>query len=353
MSLLPTALQDAVVRVGDQFEKNYEHRLSEYGGFKALYEDTPNTLQPSIIESARRSARPHVVKVPVLNKKTATNVDADSCTPPTNEITSAFTSVSFSDYGFAVKINPEAHLDNYISQQDAMQKQLFDGFKKVYERLDTAALAFLEANKDPLTGLTSNYFTNTSGTLEYDMTNINSFYGKVNGVMRKMDLGAGGMYKEVANTEALTSNLLTQTLGSQNSQNFAGLVNGSLPGSSNFQTYTSNRVTVPTVGSKKEVRYIFPEGSFGVLNWLDPKARPENANTIGRVNESQYWTSMKDPLFGLDFKVHYFRNCEDASGTYSWLNATVGEAWIIICSVGFVTPYSSDSSRPNVKFVLA
>ena len=68
-----------------------------------------------------------------------------------------------------------------------------------------------------------------------------------------------------------------------------------MPGSSKFQTYSSNRVTL---GTNKEVRYVFSEGSFGALNWLDPKAQ-SNA----RVSENEYWTTLQDPLFGLDFMI--------------------------------------------------
>ncbi len=343
MSLLPTVLQDAVVRVGDNFEKNHEQRKSNYGAYKALVEDTPFTLSASTIEAAKKSAR-HAVKVPVINRQTATNVDTDSCTPPSNDITTAFQGVTFAPYGFAVEVLPEAHLDNYISAADSMQFQLDMGWKKVYERQDAAAVAFLEANKNTLTGVTSNYFTVASGALDYDYTKIDSFYGKVDGVMRKMDLGGDGMYKEVASTEALTSNLLRQTLGLNNSVNFAGL-NGGLVGSSNFQTYTSNRLTT---GSNKEVRHIFREGSYGVLNWLDPKA----ANGW-RISENEYWTTIKDPLFGQDYLVHYFKRCKDASATYSWLNATVSEVWVIIGQIGMVTPYTSVAGdRPSVKFTV-
>jgi hypothetical protein len=344
MSLMPTVLQDAIVRVGDKFEKNHEQRYSQYGALKAFVDDTPMTLMPSTIENAKKSSR-HAVKIPVINRQTAANVDVDSCTPPSRDITTAFQSVSFANYGFSVEVLPEAHLDNYVSVAESMQTQLMAGWKNIYERLDTASLAFLEANKNALTGLTSNHFTVASGALSYDYTKVDSLYGKVNGAMSLLDLSSGGLYKEVANTEALTSNLLRQTLGLNNQQNFAGL-NGGLQGSSNFQTYTSNRLTT---GLNKEVRYIFPEGSFAMLNWLDPKARGG-----WRISESEYWTTIKDPLFGQDFLVHYFKRCKDASATYSWLNATVSEAWVIVGAFGMTTPYTSVAGdRPNVKFTLA
>jgi len=346
MSLMATVFNDAIARVGDNYANKVETRTSEYGAFKAIKEDTALTLDTSIIENAKKSSRMGV-KIPVINRKSATDVDADSCAMPTNLNVSAFSTVSFAKYGFPVKIVPEVYGDNYIGMQEDFQRQLLDGFRKVYERLDTAAVTYLEAQKHALTSVTSNNFTVASGALDLTggIAGISSFYGKVDGAMRKMDMNFNGLYKEVVSTEALTSNLLTQTLGGNQATNFAGLTNGTLPGSSKFQTYSSNRVTL---GTNKEVRYVFSEGSFGALNWLDPKAQ-SNA----RISENEYWTTLQDPLFGINFMVHYMKKCEDASANYSWLGTTIGEGSYVIADIGFVTPYSSTAGiRPNVKFTV-
>lgn len=339
MSLVNTIFQDAIVRVGTEFT-SFEHKLSEYGALKAINDDKNRLLATATLEAAKNS-KTQLTKIPYLRKYNATLIAGDSCTVGGEVATSAYVNPTYGTYAFAVSMSPEIHAHNYIGYTETLAHELKMGWKKIFSTLDTDAVAKLEASKDPLTGITSKYFALLSGAMNYTGSPL-EIYGKMPAFLKTLDLM--GSYVEVANTEARTSALLTQTYGASNNQNLAGL-NGGLPGSDSFTTYTTNRIAP---GSNLEVRYVFEQGSHAILNWIPTRAR-ENY----RIHEGNYWTRIQDPYFGFDWGVHYVKDCADLSATYPGLDAaTIKEGWIIFADFAFISAPSSDTSAPTVKFTV-
>jgi hypothetical protein len=338
--LTETIFQNAIARVGTEFT-SFENKLSEYGALRAINDDKNKVLSVATLEAAKNS-KTQLTKIPILKKYDATLITGDACTVDGEEAVSAFVNPTYSTYGFSIAMSPEVHSHNYIGYEETLAHELKMGWKKIFATLDSAAVAKLEATKDALTGKTSNYFSLLSGAMNYTGNPL-EIYAKIPGFLKTLDMQ--GSYVEVANTEALTTSLLTQTYGGNNQQNLAALMTGNLPGSAGFNTYTSNRVVT---GSNKEVRYIFEEGSHAILNWTPTKVR-ENY----RITEADYWTQIQDPYFGFNWGVHYVKDCADLSATYPGLDtASIKEGWNIFADFGFIDAYSSDTTSPTVKFTV-
>ena len=338
-----TDFKNALIRLSSPaFNDKNEKRMPSYGALEAIIADTSSLVVPSEIERAKKSVRQDV-EIAVLKKYTATDVDADSCTITGETAETAVVTPSYSNYGFAVKAYPEIHYGNQITMQETMAYSMFMGWQKVFNRLDVASVALLEATKHAITGATSNYFDVASSlaTLKAGL-DPQKIYGYMPGFLKKLDLNGG--YKEVTNTEAFTTSLLSRGFGLNNSENKN--FNGGLAGSDQFNTFLTNNATPPA--TTEEVRYVFENGTYGMLNWN----RPIGMSDWGRIGEHEYWTTIKDPFYGLDWTVHYKKACTDLSADYEGLSATIGEHYLIYSSFAFLEAYSSDTTQGAVKFAV-
>jgi hypothetical protein len=339
---IATDFKNALIRLSSpDFNEKNEKRMPNFGALKAVMDDTTSLVAPSVIENAKKSVRQDV-EIALLKKYTPGNVDNDSCTFEGETSETAIVTPSYSRYGFAVKAYPEIHYGNAITMQETMANDMFQNWKKQFNRLDTAAVALLDASKHALTGITSTYFDIASSTANLKTgLDPQKIYAYMPAFLKKMELE--GTYKEVANTEALTTTLLSRGFGVSNSENKMGFM-GSLAGSDNFNTYTSNNVNVPA--TFEETRYVFENGTFGMLNWN----RPIGTADWGRIGEHEYWTQIQDPFMGLTWTVHYKKACTDLSTDYEGLTATIGEHYLIYTDVAFLEAYSSDTTQSCVKF---
>ena len=337
MSIVASDFKTALLRVGTKFSTGNEMRMPNYGALQAVLGDTSMLLPASEIERAKNSYRQDV-ELAVLSKYTATDVDVDDCTITGEGSSSAVITPTYSGYGFTVAAYPESHYGNQIGKEEKLAFDMFMGWKKVFNRLDVASVALLEASKHALTGETSKYFNIGSSTAQYT-GDLQRIYGYMPAFLKKLNLS--GPYKEVANTEALTPQLLSQAYGVYNNENKAAL-NGRLPGSDNFSTFVTNNVSV---GDNLDVRYVFEPGTFGMLNWNRPMAV-----NGAQITEADTWGVIQDPFFGFTWTVHYQKRCTDLSGTYEGMVASIGEHWLIKSDFSFLEAYSSDTTQGCVKF---
>ena len=346
--LNPTFLQDVIFAASERFKSGFENRFSEYGGFAAIQQDSARGLLPNSFIESTKTAYTQPTKAPVLKKYTATDVDEVSCSTTGQQSESAFIDLTWQKFGFAVQHIPAIYGDNYIAAQEDMIHKMVQGFKRVYARIDTAALAFLETNKTAQNP-TSSFFTNSGSIFNYT-GDADKVYAYVPALMSMLDLE--GPYFSVGDTEHKSNLLMTSTLGVQNSQNLAGLQNGSLQYAGQFDQFFSNRLAKST---NKNKFYIAPQGTTTVLNWTHPQFRQGL-----RVDESHYFTTASDPLFGLQWEMSYKATCADVAtavsgvttGTRSVPPATKVEEYWFGLKIAFARQYSSDNTTPIVAFTL-
>lgn len=332
-----TVLQDAIIKAGAGNFGKFESRISTYGALQAFKDNTDDFLPASAVENVKKSTR-QPGKIPVLNKYSATVITAPSCTITGNRPVSAYLALTWAYVGFQYKIIPSINEDNYISVVDDLAHQMKMGWKAVFASLDTTAVAKLESSKSA-SSATSGIPTidTTSGVYTYT-GDPKDFYLYAPGLMNLNDLE--GPFNDVSNTESVSTILRIETLGLNNSENMRGVLEGTLPYSMGFRNYMTNRLSP---GAHNEVHYMFPDGSIGVFNWVDPDSR------AGRTAGNKSWDTLQDPYFGFDWGVYEVEDCTDASSQVSGLTRAYSRIGEVGAYFAFATEYSSDSSSPIIK----
>lgn len=335
-----TVLQDALIQAGARGKfGSFESRISSYGALQAFKDNADGLLPSSAVEGMKKSVcTPE--KIPVLNKYTASVVTAPDCAITGNRPVSAFQAITWAYVGFQTKIVPSVNAGNYISVVDDLAWQMQMGWKAIFANLDLAAVNKLETNKNAAVA-TSNIPTISTSAAGYDYTgDPKDFYLYAPGLMGINDLS--GPFNDVANTESLSTILRIETLGLNNSENMRGVLEGTLPYSLGFRNYMTNRLSP---GSHNEVHYMFPDGSIGVYNWVDPDS------IAGRRAGNKVWSTIQDPWFGFDWGVYTVEDCVDASAQCAGLTRAYGEIAEIGAYFAFVTEYSSDTTTPIIKVI--
>jgi hypothetical protein len=335
-----TVLQDAIIKVSQGSFLSFENRLSNYGALQAFKDNAGGFLPASAVEGIKKSVR-QPEKIPVLNKFTPSIITSPVCNITGNRPVSAYMPITWAYVGFQTKIIPSLNDDNYISVVDDLAQQMRMGFKALFGNLDTTAVAKLESSKTAAAATSgqSNIATSASG---YDYTGDPKEFFPLYapGLMGINDME--GPFNDVANTEALSTILRIETYGQYNEQNLRAGIEGGLPYSLGFRNYMTNRVSP---GSHKEVHYLFPDGSIGVYNWVDPDS------VAGRRAGNKSWGTMQDPFFGFDWGTYTVEDCEDASAQSTGLTRAYSKIMEIGAYFAFVTEYSSDTTSPIVKVI--
>lgn len=331
MAITNTALLDAVVLVGeDKRWGKYENRMTNWGALKAA-SDGADVLLPSAAVEALKKSTAQTEKVPVLQRLDTTVITAPSCSITGARAASAFSTITWAFYGFEMTIVPSVNEGNFITEAQDMANQMQHGLRKVFNQLDTLSVSQLETGKSAVFA-TSSYLPTSAAAYGYSGSS-NNFYAYIPGVMELNDIT--GPFQDVSNTESLSSRALIGTYGQSNQQNAASLIGGG-----QFDFYNTNRI-VPA--PEDEIHYVFPLGSLGVYNWVDPDSR------AGRVAGNKRWDLIQDPIFGFDWGVYTIEDCADTSSEMSGNVRSYTKKYQVGAWFAFKTDYSSDTSSPIIK----
>jgi hypothetical protein len=337
MAIFPTKLQDAIINVpsSDAF-KAFEGRLSTYDAFKAFQDNTEALVPKAELESAKKSSR-HVTKIPVLNKIDFTIGSARACEPSDTAAVSAFAQPSYSTYTFSFHMTPSYNAENYIAYAEEFSHKMLQGLKKFGETIDSASVAFLEANLSQVN--TSPLFGGIVGdTVNVIQSKKEEFYKSIPSIMRRNDLPDMRVL-DIANPEAQIMYDFLARQGEGNSVNTGYQI-------SNFAPYRSNRVSLDA--GAVEAHYLVPEGHIGVLDWI-----PEDYRMGRIISDGDLWSSVVDPIFGLTWGLRYVAKCTDlsaVSGGIADLTTAFVEKYEFSIDMAFLTSYSSDTSSAIFKY---
>lgn len=335
MSIAVTVLQDAIIKLNanNTFNK-FEGRSPEFGTFQA-FKDSADLLLPSGQVTALRTAARRPEKVISLNRYTATTHTTYVCTFDPDENTSAFTPITWITIGFDAAITPAVNEDNYVTAAEDLKWQMEQGLRTVYIALENDAADYLEANKSA----TNDYPIETQIPGGTDVAGLQTLpYGdrkriyQIMPAVFKRNLLTYGKIVDVANTEAITNFDYIRQQGSSNAENTAYQVQPGI-----FDEYRSNYVGDVEDADVMETHFLFPKGSIGVYNWV-----PFEGRTNKRISEGEGWTTMIDPVMGMEWQVHWKYEC--VAGQYVMNFSYTG-------SFAFMHAYSSDNSvTPILKY---
>lgn len=339
MSLSVTQMQDAIITArANNYFSEFEGNFSNYGAFQAALDGANLLLPENMVKSMKNSAA-QTTKVPVLNKATLAIITDRSCSITGNDPTSAFQNITYATKGFEITVSPSVSDGNYISLEDQFNNGLRNGLRSIFPELEIAAIAKLETDKSAV--LATSYIA-TQATGAYVLESAGDIYYDIPTIMKLNDLK--GRYVNVTNTEAQKNMLKYESQGQNNAVNLAGVLNGSLPSAGNYRHYMSNEITL---GSNREVHYMYPEGSFGVYQW-----NPQDFVKKRETSAGKKFYTFEDPFLGITWSVIEETTCADLSATYSGLTTAHVTKYQFTCDLAFMTAYSSDTSSPILKFNL-
>lgn len=341
MALTATARVEAQVLARGYYGE-FENRFSSYGAIKAFFDNAAGLLPVGQLRQIRNNQNARAIAFPLLTKENVTVITARSCTIAGGEPTSVKPTFTKITRGFEVKLYPKVFDNNDIALRDAYAQKIGDGLRAVMSNLDTYAVSQLEAGKSTdlqtvkLAGLTV-----ASNTYQIDLAHRDRLYYYAPTILNKNDM-AGRLINNIANTEAMELMLEYEDKGQANSVNTAAVLRGDLPSALGMRHYTSNRI-VPGVGVL-ETHYFVPSGSIGVFTYNDSDA----INNRKGPNMQAYIET--DGVFGIPWDVVEEPICSDLSATYGpEFVRTFGTRYQFAADFAFLSAYSSDNSRANIK----
>jgi len=344
MALLSaTQRVEATLRAGRLFNE-FEGKFSVYGAFKAFLDMAGLLLPKSEIQNQKSQQNAVPIYFPVLNKQTLTILTQRSCTITGNNPTSAKPTITSIVRGFEVSVYPKVSDNNLISMEQQYSWSLLNGLRSVLPALDTYSVSILETNKSAinaavgLEGLTTAATGYTLAKAQRDR-----LYYYIPTIMARNDLG--GTIINIASTESRELMLEYEAMGTYNAENMRAVLEGNLPSATGMRHYTSNRIT--NAAGTQETHYLVQNGAIGVFVWNDSDA----VNRRTSDNLKSYLQT--DPVMGIRWDVQETDVCEDLSATYGvGFERTYGTKYQFAANFGFMTAYSSDTSKPIHKLEL-
>jgi hypothetical protein len=329
MALTGTALQDAVVAASQMFG-SFENRMSEYGVLQAFI-DNAQLLFPANVLANMRKSPVQPVKIPMLQRGTAPEITARTCTITGQDPTSEFVTLIWGTTGFEIKIVKAKNAGNYIDDVSSFAMQMANGMRTVLAVLDTAGYNALESNK--ATGLVDTKLSGiTNGAGYYQIQDAIKLYQALPSIMSLNDIP--GQMLNIAAEQAKFSMLGMMTRGQNNDQNQAGLLGG-LPLALGMKNYFSNRVL--NGDGIVETHYLAPVGGIGMFTWNGYEAKNNTQTTTGK----KFYT-MDDPIMGLTWDVMEMSDC----ATDVNYQRVVADVYQFNIDFAFLTQYTSEDTDP-------
>jgi hypothetical protein len=234
-------------------------------------------------------------------------------------------------------INLKQGQSNIFDYQEQLAHELMESAKNIHSRAGTAALAYLQSNRNqvasPSTGGAGSW-NGTNFALEVDAVNDSKFFQNIASFMRANNFR--GEMDVIADSIQYRKAEFIGWQGSGNNQNLAPQLRGL-----NISESTEDIDSNYTNGSA----LIMPASSFAGLNWNDP------VNRKGKGDYDSYnggFGIVKDPLgSGLDFDFHAYTSRSDGSSSGGGVQDETLEAEMGLV-IAWVLPPSSVASESVV-----
>jgi hypothetical protein len=332
MAFTPTLLQEGILSVaqtnGLDFTGN-ELRRSRYGALQAASIGV-NEMIPASTLTALRDASSQPTSVDVFNKIAAGSGTARKCAG-TGTGTTANVSVTYNTFVEEFSISKIEHEGNRVKEQEAFNYLLNEKLKALHTRIDTAAVAALEA--DAQAAPNEVFGAIVGNALQFAQVDRLDFYNQFKSNMEVNDFYGG--YENVHSTSQAELVRFDQAQGGANATNLQFQLG-------DYTHYSSNRVA--NIALVQSTSYIFERGTFGMVTWTNQLSR------MGEEIGTDVWTTMADP-FGLlgTIELKIQKGCVDNSGGLgAGAEADLVESYVLSLDVAFMTAYDSTGSDSGI-----
>jgi len=289
----------AAVGLMDKKINEKELRKPVYGAFDAFL-NKRSLLIPSHKEIWKAEQQTLTAKYLERTARAVTN--SRSCSPTAYYGDSGTMDLSWTTYTRTVKTNVKGFENNYYTQIQAFQNDLYNAFMDLYASIEGNCVAYLEANR---TGIQGNRTLNTwdggADVMRVSLANRDNYLNFI-----KTEMFADnyrGTLQDIHTVNMMAQYRQQFAQGASNDENLTF----QFPG---FEHYVSQQITDGT-GSVYGTSYIVEEGGIAVLDFIPFINRRGEESKKGEV-----WTTMPDP-FGrpLTWSVFKIDGCTDT--TYS------------------------------------
>lgn len=346
-NLVATIYQDYISEYTRTLDAK-EQRPSEYGALNFMRAQTTGPMSivdPQTAANIQKSFN-NVVKVPVVNYKDMAIGATRTCAMQTEGLTSQIVTLTAVTYAFGFIALPMQHYENFVSYQTAINRLLEAGFQKIAETVDTAAVNFLDTNKNTFfPAKLTDFWPEVGDAFQVPQIEKDDFYNRFADVLRTADFGGPNNVAIVTNHIGMgpVRRLAAQGEGNAVNQGFQLL---------GYVWYPTNRVTNGG-GAVESTGYGAAAGTVALQSRIAPDARQRL-----RIHESKFWDYMPStPFTGFDVGVFYQADCTDASalqaaGMAGYTNTKI-ESWQLSVDVFYIKTYITDTANryyPIFKF---
>jgi hypothetical protein len=289
----PSILLDAIGLVTEGFNK-HELRPGYFGATQAFLKYRDYSI-PDLSDIRKSPQRTTTVKY--LTRTSQSPVTARSCTISSALGDSGTSNISWVTKGFTLYESAKLFDNNFYSAQQAFANDLYNGMLDAHEDLETAAVAFLEANKTGVNAGSAFMGTwdGTNDIFDVAVADKTRYYNYVKTIMRENKYrGELNVIQNVAADAVMWEQMAQGMANSANQQyQYRDL---------NF--IESNYVT--TASDYLINSYVIPAQAVSLLDWIPP------LNVAGKKEGAYEWTTMGD-IFGLPITWSVFKTTECAS----------------------------------------
>lgn len=332
MAFTPTLLQEGILNVrevnGLGFQEN-ELRRSRYGALEAANVGV-NQLVPATTLTQLREASSQPTSIDVFNKVAAGAGTARKCAG-TGTGTTANVSVTYNTFVEEFSISKIEHEGNRAKEQEAFNYLLNEKLRAMHTRIDTAAVAALEAAA--VAAPVASFGTPVANALQFAAADRLDFYNQMKTVMEENDFYGG--YDNVHSTSQAELVRFDQAQGGANATNLQFQLG-------DYTHFSSNRIANGL--GVQSTSYMFERGSFGILTWTNQLSR------MGADIGTDMWTTLADP-FGLlgNIELKVKKECTDNSGALgAGAEADLVESYVMAIDVAFLTAYDSTGTDSGI-----
>lgn len=343
MSLIATRLQNWRIN-NPELDRNM-FRPSEYGALDFFIEqtDASNSIISANLRDRAFASMGNTVQVPVLNYDgdvTVSNVR--SCVISDDENTSALYTVVWATYSVGFTMVPAAYMNNEIDPQHDFERKMQKVCRALADKLDTDAIAALEAQKTQVFGDLLQY-TETGNSIQVPSQMATEILGDINPMMRANDYPETVHVIGNAGVDSLIRKLAQHGIYND--------VNKRMEYDNKIIHYTNN---ISNEAGMYGTFYAVADGNVGVLTRVDREALRRT-----RANFHE-WDVVRLPYINLPVGSHYYTAVGDQSAiagdATADLTCAVKEYYGFSVDVAFIVAYNSDAAtvaNPIIKAEIA
>lgn len=249
--------------------------------------------------------------------------------------------VSFTTYSDKFQTTLKKSDYNVLSAAEILALEVENAMLNMYEGIETAMLSWLGTNKTtvsnpPSGSLKNGTFNATNDVFEIAASEEDKFWLRMKSIMRQHKYR--GLLDVVADSKLVSDGEFLAQQGQGNSTNLGFQFSG---------IDVAESIELSDGDYANGVAYAFEQGTAGILDWIPRQNREGHGDMESYVGG---YGTIVEPLTGLEFAVHAYRDRADTSGANGQTQDVVQEWEVSIDLSPQAAPISVANETPIYLF---